>query len=172
MIQFHRTIGEFNNRQPVGLDEATLHVVACASRAPLPGYDYSIRAIPLSSLTRVDIVRETRGGRIWAGMLLTAGTLLVCAILLGNLRIGRVVLNPLLWLFAPLGIPAGLVLCFARRRMTVTFVVDGQKYALPLSDRRWKEYEGPILQILDRSGVRYTFYGCAEAGLVVDSAQR
>ncbi len=159
MIQFHRTIGKFNGTQPVALDAAALHVVDRHSRAPLTGYDYSLRAIPLPAITRVDVVRETRAERIWAGLLVTAGSLCLGAILIASLNAGRVYLSPLFWLCALLGIPGGIWLCFNRRQTTVTFVVEGRKFALPLSDRTWKKYKQPILEILKRGGVRTEIYG-------------
>ena len=64
MIQFKTAITDRDYDKVAAINAAGIFVIDRKSRAPLIGYDYFFRMVPLSAVDYVDILRESRGQRI------------------------------------------------------------------------------------------------------------
>jgi hypothetical protein len=158
MIQFITVFTDGDFDKAAAIDDASLYVVDRKSRAPLIGYDYFLRAVPLTSVDYVDIVRESRGQRIRRGLLGFVVSLALCAFLIAAYRAGRIVIGAVV-IIAPLGVLLALPFCFQGLNTTLTFMVGGRKHAVELASRRWQSDGLQIVEYLAATGIRCCFYG-------------
>jgi hypothetical protein len=158
MIHFLTEFTDGDYDKAAAIDQASLYVVDRTSRAPLIGYDYFLRAVPLSSLNYVDIVRESRGQRIRRGLLRFVLSLALCTFLVAAFRAGQIFVGAVV-ILAPLGVLLALPFCFQGLNTTMTFMVDDKKHAVELTSRRWREVGLQVVEHLADADIRCCFYG-------------